>query len=55
MICVVRGRVVTGRGRGLGGVRVSHASDLSAGFTLSRMPDGGFDLALSNCAAGAKV
>ncbi len=44
-VFVIRGRVVTGRRSGLPGVRISHETDLSVGFTLSRM-DGTFDLLL---------
>ncbi|XP_066954350.1 teneurin-m-like isoform X2 [Macrobrachium rosenbergii] len=40
---VVRGRVISGRGTGLRGVRVSHYRSADMGFTLTR-PGGWFDL-----------
>ncbi|XP_045128078.1 teneurin-m-like isoform X4 [Portunus trituberculatus] len=40
---VVRGRVISGRGTGLRGVRVSHYRPADTGFTLTR-PGGWFDL-----------
>ena len=62
---------MTSRGglRGLPGVRVSqHVAEppaaggevgdppgIEAGFTLTRMPDGGFDFALARCPAGSQV
>ncbi len=58
--CVLRGRVVTSSlTRGLPGVRVSQHDapgvELAAGFTLTRMDGGYFDIALPSCAVGAKV
>ena len=41
-ITVLRGRIVTSRGHGLPGVRISSSEQVSAGFTLSRS-DGSFD------------
>ncbi len=66
MSCVLRGRVATSRGlRGLPGVRVSlhvergggkeEEDELSAGFTLTRMPGGQFDFAVPRCPAGSKA
>ncbi|KAB7506329.1 hypothetical protein Anas_03353 [Armadillidium nasatum] len=40
---VVRGRIISGRGAGLVGVRVSHFRPKDTGFTLSRQ-GGWFDL-----------
>ena len=45
-MAIVRGRIMTSRGRGLGSVRVSHEDNVMAGFTMSRA-DGHFDFAFN--------
>jgi hypothetical protein len=45
-VAVVRGRIVTSRGRGLSGVRISDEDDLESGFTMSRA-DGTFDFVVN--------
>ena len=51
-MAIVRGRIVTSRGRGFGSVRVSHEDNVMAGFAMSRH-DGHFDFVFN--AKAAKV
>ena len=44
---MIRGKVVTSRGRGLPGVRISHLTDIDSGFTMSRT-DGHFDFLVNS-------